>query len=169
MLAHDNSSNNVFASIKSAVSNPSVNQPYTSPTDKKYEGHFRVPPHVLSIGFNVLISLGWPQMRPHPSLAAASDRLPSREGPPCQTERTPLYPTRNRSLVNRREFGRTPGELAQRVPVSVGPSPSYPKPEPMRRTFCPARYRSTNEAAPSHCLRRGLTQALRGWGFKIHP
>src|SRR5215831_2278376 len=32
-----------------------------------------------------------------------------------------------------------PLTLAQRGPVSAGDSPSYPKPEPIRRTCCPAR------------------------------
>jgi hypothetical protein len=36
----------------------------TTQTDKKFESHFRVPLHVLSIGFHVLIPLGWAQMLP---------------------------------------------------------------------------------------------------------
>jgi hypothetical protein len=36
----------------------SITASCTRPTDKKFESHFRVPPHVLSTGFYVLIRLG---------------------------------------------------------------------------------------------------------------
>ena len=59
-------------------------------TYNKFESHFRVSPHILSTGFNVLIHLVWAQMKPHPPLVPASDRLPSRAVPRGQTERTHL-------------------------------------------------------------------------------
>ena len=63
-------------------------------TDKEFEsyfrGHFRVPPHVLSTGVHVLIPVGWAQMSSHPPRAAASARLPAREEPRGQTERSHL-------------------------------------------------------------------------------
>jgi hypothetical protein len=60
-------------------------------TDKKFERHFRVPPPVLSTGFNVWIpprvgSDAFPS-----ALAAASERWPARSGSRDQTERTHLY------------------------------------------------------------------------------
>src|SRR5688500_3617460 len=59
-------------------------------TYKKFESHFRVSPHVLSTGFNGPIPLGWAPMKSPPTRVPASDRLPSREGPRSQTERTHL-------------------------------------------------------------------------------
>jgi hypothetical protein len=80
-------------------------------TDKKFESHFRVLPHVLSTGFNASIPLGWAQRRLPPPPAAASERQPARSEPLGQTERTHFALIRGSPPVITSGSDRGPDEL----------------------------------------------------------
>jgi hypothetical protein len=57
-----------------------------------------------------------------------------------------------------------PWALAQRGPVSAGSSPSYPKPEPIRRTACPARSPKTMRCLTEAAMVRANSGALSSNG-----